>query len=139
VHPGRRQHDPPAAAPGRGSVLRRGVLVRLGRSSCARQAQGIIACDFFTVETLWLRTMYVLAFIDLHTRRIFLSPATGIPPRHGSRQQARNLMLDREPHGQPPRFLIHDRDTKFTDSFTDVFSSEGAELILKLKGAKTPI
>ncbi|HMC03476.1 MAG TPA: helix-turn-helix domain-containing protein, partial [Cellulomonadaceae bacterium] len=43
------------------------------------QADGIIACDFFTVETAWLRTLYVLAFIELGSRRIHLSPATAHP------------------------------------------------------------
>ena len=44
------------------------------------QAHGIIACDFFTVETAWLRTLYVLVFIELGSRRIHLSAATAHPP-----------------------------------------------------------
>src|SRR5664280_728386 len=57
------------------------------------QADGIIACDFFTVETAWLRTLYVLVFIELGSRRIHLSPATAHPDSAWVTQQARNLAL----------------------------------------------
>src|SRR5450830_1373634 len=70
------------------------------------QAHGIIACDFFTVETAWLRTLYVLVFIELGSRRIHLSPATAHPDSAWVAQQARNLALGLDARTNPARFLI---------------------------------
>src|SRR5450759_4966189 len=97
------------------------------------QADGIIACDFFTVETAWLRTLYVLAFIELGSRRIHLSPATAHPDSAWVTQQARNLALDLDARTNPARFLIRDRDAKFTGPFDEVLRSEGIRVI------RTPI
>jgi putative transposase len=72
------------------------------------QADGIIACDFFTVETAWLRTLYVLVFIELGSRRIHLSPSTAHPDSAWVTQQARNLALDLRRAGEP-RPLPHPR------------------------------
>ncbi len=94
------------------------------------EADGIIACDFFTVETAWLRTLYVLAFIELGSRRIYLSGATAHPDSTWVTQQARNLALDLDDRARPFRFLIHDRDTKFSRPFDEVIRSEGARVIL---------
>ena len=92
------------------------------------QADGIIACDFFTVETAWLRTLYVLVFIELGSRRICLSPSTAHPDSAWVTQQARNLALDARV--SPVRFLIRDRDAKFSRSFDQVIRSEGARVIV---------
>ncbi len=97
------------------------------------QAGGIIACDFFTVETAWLRTLYVLVFIELGSRRISVSPSTAHPDSAWVTQQARNLVLELDDRSIPVRFLIRDRDTKFTRTFDEVFRSEGARVI------RTPI
>ena len=94
------------------------------------QADGVIACDFFSVETAWLRTLYVLAFIELGSRRIQLSGATAHPDSTWVTQQARNLDLDLDDRASPFRYLIHDRDTKFSRSFDAVVRSEGARVIL---------
>jgi putative transposase len=93
------------------------------------QADGIIACDFFTVETAWPRTLYVLAFIELGSRRIHVSGSTAHPDSAWVTQQARNLALDLDDRSTPIRFLIHDRDTKFSRSFDEVVCSEGARVI----------
>jgi hypothetical protein len=93
------------------------------------QAEGIIACDFFTVETAWLRTLYVLVFIELDSRRISLSPATAHPDSVWVTQQARNLALGLDARTTPARFLIRDRDTKFSRSFDTVLRSEGMRII----------
>jgi len=77
------------------------------------QAQGVIACDFFTVETAWLRTLYVLLFIELGSRRMHLSASTVRPDAVWVTQQARNLTMDLDDRSTAIRFLIHDRDTKF--------------------------
>ncbi len=94
------------------------------------QAGGIIACDFFTVETAWLRTLYVLAFIELGSRRVHLSPSTAHPDSAWVTQQARNLALGLDNRARPLRFLIRDRDTKFSRSFDEVVRSEGVRVIL---------
>ncbi len=94
------------------------------------QAGGIIACDFFTVETAWLRTLYVLAFIELGSRRIFVSPSTAHPDAVWVTQQARNLALGLDDRSTALRFLIRDRDTKFSRSFDEVVRSEGVRVIL---------
>ena len=94
------------------------------------QADGVIAADFFTVETVWLRTLYVLAFIELGTRRIHLTSSTDHPDSAWVTQHARNLVMDLGDRTTPIRFVLHDRDAKFTGSFDEVFRSEGAEVIL---------
>ena len=94
------------------------------------QAGGIIACDFFTVETAWLRTLYVLAFIELGSRRIHVSASTAHPDSAWVTQQARNLAMDLDDRSTPIRFLIRDRDTKFSRAFDEVVRSEGARVIL---------
>ena len=78
------------------------------------QAEGIISCDFFSVETAWLRTLYVLVFIELGSRRIHVSPSTAHPDSTWVTQQARNLALGLDARTSPVRFLIRDHDAKFS-------------------------
>jgi transposase InsO family protein len=94
------------------------------------QAGGIIACDFFTVETAWLRTLYILVFIELGSRRIHLSPATAHPNSAWVTQQARNLAMALDARASPVRFFIRDRDTNFSRGFDQVVRSEGARVIV---------
>jgi hypothetical protein len=93
------------------------------------QAQGVMACDFFTVETAWLQTLYVLLFIELGSRRIHLSSSTAHPDAAWVTQQARNLTMELDDRPTAIRFLIRDRDTKFVGPFDEVFRSEGARVI----------
>jgi putative transposase len=97
------------------------------------QAHGIIACDFFTVETLRLKTLYVLFFIELHTRRVHVAGATANPDSAWVTQQARNLTMATTDRDAPVRFLVRDRDAKFSASFDEVFRAEGIRVI------RTPI
>src|SRR5674476_506380 len=97
------------------------------------QAQGIIACDFFTVETALLKTLYVLFFIEIGSRRVRVSVATSSPNSVFVTQQARNLAMCLSDEGASVKFLIRDRDAKFSRSFDDVFASEGIRVI------RTPI
>jgi putative transposase len=89
-----------------------------------QQTKGILACDFFTVDTVLLRRLYVLIFIELHSRRVHLAGVTANPNGTWVVQQARNLTGSSE-WPAPIRFLLHDRDDKFTASFDEVFASEG--------------
>jgi len=57
------------------------------------QGRGVVACDFFTLETVWLRTLYVLFFIELSTRRVYLAGSTSRPDSAWVTQQARNLAI----------------------------------------------
>ncbi len=87
----------------------------------------MLACDFLCVKTIRLRTVYVLFFIELDTRRVHLAGVTLNPGGAWVAQQARNLamggVLDRF------RFLIRDRDSKFTTTFDAVFATEGVRVI----------
>jgi putative transposase len=98
------------------------------RAFLRQQAAGIMACDFFTVDTVWLRRLDVLFFIELDTRRVHLAGVTAHPDGAWVAQQARNLLLMLG--NRRPRFLIRDRDAKFTRAFDDVFSSEGTEALV---------
>jgi len=92
-------------------------------------AQTMIACDFFTVDTLWRGRLYVLFFIELGNRRVHLAGCSANPSGAWVAQQARNLSWSLEERRPPLRFLIHDRDCKFAGGFDEVFRSEGLEVI----------
>jgi len=93
------------------------------------QAEGIWACDFFTVETAFLKTLYVLFFIEVGSRRLHVTTATANPNGSFVTQQARNLCFAVDERAEPLRFLIHDRDSKFSGSFDEVFCSGGMRII----------
>ena len=90
----------------------------------------MLAGDFFTVETAWLKTIYVLFFIELGTRRVHFAGCTVHPDSAWVTQQARQLAWTLEEQESLMKYLIHDRDTKFSVSFDTVFASEGIEIIL---------
>jgi putative transposase len=95
------------------------------------QAASIVACDFFTVESVFLRRYYALFFISDGSRRVWLAGCTRNPTGSWVTQQARNLGLDFSDMGI--RFLIRDRDSKYSGPFDEVFRSEGVRIV------KTPI
>jgi putative transposase len=92
-------------------------------------AASMVACDFFTVETLWLGRLYVLFFLELGTRRVHLAGCTANPDGGWAVQQARQFGWSLCERATAIRFLIHDRDRKFSRAFDDVFKSEGIEII----------
>jgi len=102
------------------------------RSFLRQQAAGILACDFFTVDTVFLRRVYVLFFIELGSRRVHLAGVTGHPTGIWVAQQARNLLVSFGDQAAAWKFLIRDRDAKFTRAFDDVWRSTGAEIIRTL-------
>lgn len=89
----------------------------------------ILACDFFTVETIWLKTLYVFFFFELGTRRVHLAGITPNPDSAWVTQQARHLVWELEENEASFHFLIRDRDSKFTNAFDNVFESEGLHVI----------
>ncbi len=90
------------------------------------QAAGIVACDFFTIDTVMLRRYYVLFFIELDTRRVHLAGITTNPTGVWTTQAARNLMMSYE---RRIRFLIRDGAGQFVAAFDEVFRSDGATII----------
>ena len=97
------------------------------RDFLRQQAASVLACDFFTVETVGLRRVDVFFFIELGSRRVHLAGCTTNPTGAWVTQQARNLsftgLFERM------RFLIHDRDSKFSAAFDEVFRSEAIKVI----------
>jgi putative transposase len=100
------------------------------RAFLRQQAAEIIACDFFTVDTVWLRRLYVLFFIELDSRRVHLAGVTANPNAAWVTQQARNLLLALEEQGRRVRFLVRDRDAKFCRGFDGVFGSGGVDVLV---------
>jgi putative transposase len=93
------------------------------------QAEGILACDFFTVETAFLTTLYVLFFIEIGSRRLHVTASTRNPDGAFA-QQARNLSFELDRRRAPVRFLVRDRDSKFSTAFDEVLRTEGIRIIL---------
>ena len=94
------------------------------------QAKGILACDFLHVDTIGLTRIYVLFLIEVASRRVHLLDATTNPSGQRVAQQARNLMLDLGERANRFRFLVRDRDAKYTAMFDTVFQTEGIEVLL---------
>jgi putative transposase len=98
------------------------------RDLLRQHAATTLACDFFTVETAWLKRIYVL-FSSLERRRIEFVACTPKPTGAWVAQQARNLLMTLDDREQPLHFFIHDRDAKFSGGFDHVFQSEGIAVI----------
>jgi hypothetical protein len=114
-----------------GPAGRRGGLS--WRAFLRQQACSILAVDFLTVATIALRRLYVLFFIELGSRRVHLAGCTANPTGAWVTQQARQSAWALQERPSRIRFLIRDRDSKFTRSFDAVFASEGIEIV------KTPV
>jgi putative transposase len=97
----------------------------------ASTGQGALACDFFTVETVFLKTLYVLFFIELANRRGHVAGVTRGPDSAWVTQQARNLSIIGGLEDK--RILLRDRDAKFSGPFDEVLRTEGLRVV------KTPV
>jgi hypothetical protein len=93
------------------------------------QATTLLACDFLTVDTVLLRRLYVLFFIEIASRWVHLGGITATPVGEWVVQQARNPSFALAERACPAKFLIRDRDTKFTASFDEVFRSDGVRIV----------
>jgi putative transposase len=119
----------------------RAILVRHGlppaperdrlswRRFLRQQAASMLACDFLTVETVTLTRIYVLFFVSLERRRVELVASTTNPDGRWVTQQARNLMMQLADGERRFKYLIRDRDSKFSFDFDTVFRSEGIRVI----------
>src|SRR6266516_707377 len=103
------------------------------REFLRQQAAGIVECDFFTVDTVWLRRLYVFFFIELERRRVHIAGISPHPNGAWVTQQARTILTTLREDGKCPRILIRDRDVKLTKAFDAFLRSEGITVI------RTPI
>ncbi|MCG0289353.1 integrase core domain-containing protein [Streptomyces sp. PSAA01] len=99
------------------------------REFLTSQAEAIIACDFLHIDLASLRRVYALVFLEHGTRRLHIAGVTAHPTAQWTAQQARNLALEVDVRLESLRFLIRDRDSKYTESFDAVFEAEGIETV----------
>lgn len=99
------------------------------REFCQAQAHSMLACDFFHVDTVLLRRIYVFFAIEVGHRRVHLLGVTRNPTGDWVTQQARNLIMALDDTGQKVKFLVRDRDTKFIGTFDAVFADAGMRVL----------
>jgi len=89
----------------------------------------VLAVDFFVVDTVWLTQLYVLFAIEVKSRAVHVLGVTKHPDGTWATQVARNLVAGLEDKGRSFKFLVRDRDSKFTAAFDAVFTSGGTRVI----------
>jgi putative transposase len=99
------------------------------RAFLRAQASNIVATDFFTVDTVLFHRLYVLFFIELGRRRVWITGVTAHPHAAWVTQQARNVTGDLDDERIEAKFVVRDRDTKYVAAFDEVFRSQGARIL----------
>lgn len=117
----KRQRIPPAPERARRGTTWGGFL--------RRHRDALVACDCFTVETLCLKTLHVLFFLEIGTRRVHVAGCTAHPTAAWVTQQARQFSWHLQERAHPARFLIRDRDAKFPAACDTVFATEGVAIM----------
>jgi putative transposase len=92
-------------------------------------AAGLLACDFFWIETVRLQTLDVLFILEVQTRRVVVAGCTARPTAAWVTQQGRNVCWDLAAAGRPPTVLGRDRDATFAPAFDAVFAAEGVRVV----------
>ncbi|RAG86979.1 integrase [Streptacidiphilus pinicola] len=100
------------------------------REFLTAQAEGIVAADFFHVDTITGRRLYALAFLEHGTRKLHVTGVTAHPTAQWATQQARDFTANLGSRVESLRFVLRDRDSKYTDAFDAVFAAEGIDVLL---------